>query len=65
MSEPNADDLSYTDFPVCPYCADVDVDAWELDIDGDDSIETDCGACGHTYIVARQVSVTYSTRKPK
>lgn len=62
MSETNADDLSYTDFPVCPYCAYADVDAWELDIDGDDSIETDCGACGHTYIVERHVTVEYSTR---
>lgn len=65
MSEPNADDLSYTYLPVCPYCAYADVDAWELDFDGDDSIETDCGACDKTYIVVRHVSIEYSTRKPK
>lgn len=65
MSEPNADDLSYTYLPVCPYCGDADRDAWLLDFDGDGSIETDCGACGNTYIVARHASIEYSTRKPK
>jgi len=57
----------YTDNAVCPYCGNVDKDSWEIDtgpgFDGD--TQTDCGHCGRTYHVTRNVSVSYSTRKLK
>jgi DNA-directed RNA polymerase subunit RPC12/RpoP len=58
-------DTDYQSNATCPYCAHVDKDSWEIDfgdcMDGD--AEVDCPECGEPYIVTRNVTVDYSTRK--
>jgi len=53
-------DHEYTREIVCPYCGREQSDSWEYGDDG----EIDCD-CGETYTFARDVSVTYSTRKKR
>jgi hypothetical protein len=37
-------------------------DAWELPIDGPEgATEADCGNCGQSYYVRREITVYYST----
>ena len=54
-----------TDMPVCPYCGNLERDAWEINFGGgcDGDTDTDCGACGKTYHVSRQCSFTYTTTR--
>ncbi len=52
-----------TDFTpeiTCPHCGHVKSDSWEC-AEG----ERECGDCGRTYDVIRNVEVTYSTTKVK
>jgi DNA-directed RNA polymerase subunit RPC12/RpoP len=63
MSEPI--DTQRNPQPVCPHCGAPERDAWEIDfgagMEGETEIE--CGNCSEEYVAAREVSVTYSTRK--
>ena len=65
-SEPTDLDCSGTDFPVCPYCGEVDADFWtdcrEVQYDGDETTH-DCPSCGKECDVEIQVSYTCTTRK--
>ena len=67
----------FADDPVCPWCGQTQVNAWELfasaswelsetecDSCGKD-IETKCDSCGKNILIEQRVSVSYSTRKPK
>ena len=56
---------NYTTHPICPYCGNIERDAWEINFgDGmEGEAETDCGDCGKTYRVIREVEVSYSTSK--
>jgi DNA-directed RNA polymerase subunit RPC12/RpoP len=51
-------DTSFTELATCPWCGHKDRDSWELE-DG----EYECGECGKSYEVYREVEVTYSTSK--
>ena len=52
---------------VCPHCGYEDRDSWEINfgpgLEGETTEE--CGNCCESFIVCREVSVTYSTRKVK
>ena len=63
MTEPI--DTEATNNPVCPHCGREELDAWELDFQGDDMIEHECGRCGELYMIRRSVSVCYFTTKKK
>lgn len=52
--------MMYRDNVTCPFCSYENRDSWEIS-DG----EHDCHRCGETMIVERDVSVTYSTSKPR
>ena len=52
-------DLMYTQYAVCPYCGDEDVDSFELNCD-DEKIVC-CPSCGKQYGVVRNVEITYTT----
>ena len=57
-------DTKFTDAPVCPYCGNVEHDAWEINFgpDLEGYTEVSCGSCGEDYFCSRNVSVSYSTR---
>lgn len=65
VEEPDECDLSYQTDPVCPYCGNVDTDAWEIDFGPvwEGETDTTCNDCAEDYHVQREVSVTYSTKK--
>lgn len=65
MSKPNADDLSGTDFPVCPHCGYEDQDAWEMDLDEDFTDGYECASCEGAMLIKRNVYVTYTTAEAK
>lgn len=54
-----------TDQPTCPYCGEEQGDAWELRFNANDQTTTECGHCGESYIVEREISVSYTTGKVK
>jgi predicted RNA-binding Zn-ribbon protein involved in translation (DUF1610 family) len=58
-------DTDYQSNATCPYCGHVDADSWEIDFGDfmDGEAEVDCPECGEPYIVTRNVTVDYSTRK--
>jgi hypothetical protein len=59
-------DTDCTDEPVCPWCGEEQSDAWELfSASSSDCEETECDTCGKDILITQQVSVSYSTRKPK
>ena len=53
--------------PICPYCNKVaTIDAWELGLDDDqDTCEIECDHCEETIVVQLELTVEYSTFKPK
>ena len=59
--------MNLSDSPVCPYCAHVEKDAWEISfgpgLDGDTTVS--CGSCGEDYFCSRQVSTFYTSIKIK
>ena len=64
-------DTTNRTFIVCPHCGFEDKEAHieifdddenEADID-DIEVDVDCSECGKIFIVARNITVTYSTRK--
>ena len=50
-----------TNYPICPYCGDIDRDAWELDLMDGQRYEHDCLACERTYMVTCHVSIAYTS----
>ena len=59
-------DTYYTTFPICPYCGNVDRDAWEIqpeesEFDG----TTECGNCGKEMKISRHCQITYCTEAIK
>jgi hypothetical protein len=54
--------LMYNREPICPYCGNAEKDAWDIDFgDMEGEVENDCGKCGETYIITRNIEVTYTT----
>lgn len=51
-------DTSYTAEIVCPHCGNEYSDSWEME-DG----HYDCQHCGNSFVVCRNVEVTYTTAK--
>ena len=54
---------SYKPLPVCPYCGNIERNAWEIDFHHSDYTDHCCGICGEEYNLTRHVSVCYSTKK--
>ncbi len=50
---------AYTDFPVCPYCGEVNHDTADLY----DATETDCPSCGKTYKVETHTIIEWTTER--
>jgi hypothetical protein len=50
--------------PICPHCGHVFRDAWDLDLDDEQSTDTECGECERTFRIICHVKVTYTTKKP-
>lgn len=59
MSKPS--ESSYEDYPICPYCGDVDRDAWELDLTDEQTYEHECPACDKVYMITCHVSIAYTS----
>ncbi|SEH78049.1 TFIIB zinc-binding [Halobacillus karajensis] len=55
------EELEYESDFKCPYCGNVDYDAWELEDEG----ETYCGACGSELEYERVVTIDYNVRPKK
>jgi predicted RNA-binding Zn-ribbon protein involved in translation (DUF1610 family) len=59
-------DTRNTDDPVCPWCGQTQVNAWELFSSASwEFSETECDSCGKDILIEQQNSVSYSTRKPE
>lgn len=58
---PETDEEPYGDFQ-CPYCGEVDHDAWEY---SNDSGVVDCSTCGSEIEYERDVEVTYTVQPVK
>jgi transposase len=58
-------DTEYTDFITCPCCGYEDKDSWEVDFGNNECTEIECSNCGKEMGVARNVSVSYTSYKPK
>ena len=58
-------DTDFTDEPVCPWCGEAQGDAWELFKDASGDVEAECADCGKPIMMTQDVTVTYSTWKPK
>ena len=58
-------DTGYTDFITCPYCGYEDRDSWEVDFGNSECMEIECSNCGKEMGVTRNVSVSYTSYKPK
>ena len=58
--EEKPEDIEYSDEFKCPYCNDVNYDAWELSDEG----ETECSSCGSYLEYERVITVEYNV-KPK
>lgn len=58
-------ELRNNESPICPHCGHKQRDAWEIDFGPGMEGETEitCGSCERDYIVSREVTVYYSTRK--
>jgi uncharacterized Zn-finger protein len=58
-------DHEYTDEPVCPYCGELYEDAWEIDcgMSDDQEVEVDCPGCEKPFLVTRDITVRYTTKK--
>jgi len=62
MSKASISESIYDDdYPICPYCGYVEIDAWELELTDDES-EHDCSNCERIYLITRNVSVTYTSK---
>lgn len=48
--------------PVCPYCNHVYRDAWDLQLDEDETAEIECGKCERQFEIQKLVAITYSTK---
>lgn len=57
-------DFDYNDQPVCPHCRVAMTDAWELDMDDGEVLETECGSCEKPIRIVAYVSWKYSTSIP-
>ena len=64
VTEPTELDVTLTDEAVCPFCGEEQGDSWELGGGRKDHGETECASCGQRFCWSRDVSVSYSTRKP-
>ncbi len=67
LHEPSHDadrefDCHYRDEPICPFCGHVVGDAWELELDDEQSTEVECDECEREFTVTASVSVDYSTK---
>lgn len=47
----------------CPFCGHEHNDSWDLNCDHNDDHE--CESCGQEFVWERNISVDYSSRKPK
>jgi len=45
----------------CPYCHNVDTASWALP---EDEEEAECGFCGKTFGIEREIDITYLGFKP-
>lgn len=57
-------ETEHTDNIVCPYCGHKDRDSWEVDLGPglEGTGEVDCDSCDRTFVVTRNVTVTYTTK---
>jgi len=59
-------DTDYTDFPMCPYCGEKDLD-WSdglsFEVNDGSKWEGECGLCGRSYDISASVSIDFSTSK--
>ena len=56
--------LQFNNEPVCPYCGNIERNAWELGLVGDgDEAEHVCGACEEEYLVVLNLSISYDTKE--
>jgi transcription elongation factor Elf1 len=46
-------------YATCPYCGHKDKDSWELPGKDEEVTETECGECGKSYNVRREIMVEY------
>lgn len=56
-------DTYCTDDPVCPYCGNVEGDAWEMLPEHGGSFEYECTGCGKDVFCQPDYCVTYETSK--
>lgn len=49
--------------PICPFCFQEDVDAWEYNLRDGDSTAVSCGECENVFQVECSISVNYTSRK--
>ena len=58
---------SNTDLPVCPYCGHEHEGAWEWDFGSglEGEWHGECGMCSEPFVAFRNVSIYYSTKKPR
>lgn len=52
----------YNHDPICPYCGHLFTDAWDIRFDGEE-VEVDCGDCDSTFLITRDVEISYSTSR--
>ena len=59
--------INYNGTPeiVCPHCGYQIQDSWEITQDGENLGLMDCEGCGKSFYAFRNVTVTYSTKKPE
>lgn len=49
----------------CPYCYDINRDAWEMGEPGEYEGETECCGCGKDFFWSRILTVTYKGKAKK
>lgn len=56
-------DCDNTDEPICPYCGEEFPVCEDWGWNALNQADTECPACGNTYRVTAEYSVTYTTEK--
>lgn len=65
MNNENEIDSEYTEEIVCPYCGYEFSDSFECNVNEDEESIIECGECGKEFYVIKNISISYSSFKPK
>lgn len=54
----------YEPHPICPFCAHIMRDAWELNLSDEETTTVTCDRCEQRYHVCMSIEYRYTTTRP-